>query len=326
MKAKDIISSVAVILCIAAAAWLPGLGVLFTLAGAVVCGLLYLRCGWYPIAVCAVLGFAAAFGLTHSALAAVVIMIGVVLPGCAMMVVWRKQMGMREIVTAGTVGFLVQMMLEFGIVRMQTGNNIFSEMLSSMQTEINSILPQLRETLEAAGAANVEESLQAIDQMYHYLLETVAQLIPAILFVCCCVMAYIVLCCCAVFLRRGGQDTNKITPFTQLHAPRSVALAVVVTFAISIFAPQQIIRGVALNITMVLFAYFVVCGISLLCFFMKRWFPRTLLRILIAIPMVFTLLSMMVLPICNPMQLFLLTGIVDSAFGFRRLARRTDVF
>lgn len=325
MKAKDIISSVAVVLCIAAAAWLPGLGVVFTLTGAVVCGLLYLRCGWYPIIVCAMLGCAAAFGVTHSALAAAVLMIGVVLPGCAMMVVWKKQMGMREIVTAGTVGFLIQTMLEFGIIRMQTGSNLFSEMLSGMQTEMNAMLPQIKEMLEAAGAANAEESMQAVAQMYHYLLETVAQLIPAILFVCCCVMAYIVLCCCTVFLRRAGQELDNITPFIQLHAPRSVALAVLVTFAVSIFAPQQIIRGVALNITMVLFAYFIICGISLLCFFMKRWFPRTLLRTLIAIPMVFTLLSMMILPICNPMQLFLLAGIVDSAFCFRRLASRTDV-
>ncbi len=325
MKAKDIISIAGVVLCIAAAAWLPVLGVLFTLVGAVVCALLYVRRGWYPVILSAVLGAVAAFGLTRSPLAGIVLMIGVVVPGCAMMVVWKKRFGMREIITAGTLGFLGQTMLEFIIIRIQSGKNIFSEMFSSMQAEIDAMLPQFREMLETSGAANLEESMQALTQMYHYLIETIAQLIPAILFICSCVMAYIVLCGCTVFLRHGGQDTGKITPFTELHAPRSVALAVLVTFAISLFAPQQVIRGAALNITVVLFAYFVICGISLLCFWMKRLFPRVLLRTLIAIPMVAVALSMMILPILNPVQLFLLAGIVDSAFRFRRLAGRSDV-
>ena len=326
MKTKDIFSCVAVILCIVAAAWLPVIGAVFTLAGAAVCGLLYVRRGWYPVILCAVLGAAAAFALTQNGLTALMLTFGVVVPGCAMMAVWKKQLGMKEIVTAGTVGFLAQTMLEFGIIKLLTGKNIFSEMLAGMQNNIDTILPQFREILETNGAVDVEESMQALSQMYNDLIETVSQLIPAILFIICCVMAYIVLCVSVTFLRRGGQDTSKITSFTELHAPRSVTVAVIITFAISLFIPQIVIRGAALNITMVLFAYFIVCGISLLCFFLKRLFPRVLLRTLIAIPMVMVLLSMMALPVFNPIQLFLLAGIVDSAFHLRRLARRSDVF
>ncbi len=325
MKAKDIISIVAVVLCIAAAVWVPALGTLFTLAGAVICALLYVRRGWYPVILSAVLGATAAFALSRSALVGIVLMLGVVAPGCAMMAVWKKNLGMREIITAGTLGFLLQTMLEFIIIRIQSGENIFSEMLSSMQKEADAMLPQFRQMLETSGVANVEESMQALTQMYHYLIETLAQLIPALLLICCCVMAYIVLCICMAFLRHDGQDTDSITPFTQLHAPRSVALALLMTFAISLFASAQVIRGAALNITVVLFAYFTVCGISLLCFWMKRMFPRILLRTLIAVPMVAVAISMMMLPILNPVQLFLLAGIIDSAFCFRRRAGRSDV-
>lgn len=306
-------------------AWLPALGILFTLTGAVVCALLYMRRGWYPVIFERCIGRCCGVCTDAQCSCGHCVMIGVAAPGCAMMAVWKKRLGMREIITAGTMGFLVQTMLEFIIIRLKSGENIFSEMFSSMQMEIDAMLPQFREMLEASGAANVEESMQALTQIYHYLLETLAQLIPAILFICSCVMAYLVLCICTAFLRRSGQDTGKITPFTELHAPRSVALAVLVTFAISLFAPTQVIRGAALNITVVLFAYFAVCGISLLCFWMKRLFPRILLRTLIAIPMVAVLLSMMMLPILNPVQLFWLAGILDSAFRFRRRAGCSDV-
>ncbi len=325
MKTKDYVSILLVVLSAVAAAWLPALGYVFTVLGAAVCGLLYTRRGWYPVTVSAVLGFAAAFAVARNPLTAVLLVVGIVLPGCVMMVCWKKGLGMKEIVVAGTISLLAQTLLEFGIVQLQTGQNLFSEAIAGLQAEVDNMMPQFQQMLEQAGTSNVEENMQALNELAHSTVELTAQLIPAILFIFCCIAAYLILCICREVLRREGKNVKKILPFTELYAPRTMVLAVVAAFLISLLVSQQAVRGAAINITIVLFCYFIVCGISLLCFFMKYWFPRVLLRVLIAIPMVMVLLSLMAMPIVNPLQLFLLAGVLDSAFQFRRRVRHVDV-
>lgn len=317
MKGKDFVSILAILLCVTAAAWLPGIGFLFTMLGAVICGLLYVRRGQYPVIGGVVLGAVCAYVLTQSLPSAVLAAVGVGVPGCAMMMAWRKKQGMREIVTAGTVGFLAQTMLDFGITRWITGENVFAVMMEQVRENVNAMLPQMREMLEQSGAENAEESMQMLTEAYQVLTETMEQMIPALLFLLCCVMAYIVLCGCAAVLRRRGENMDTVTPFTQMRASRSMVGAVLAMLLIGMFVTQPVICGAALNIMTVLFAYFIVCGISLFCFFLKRWIPRTWVRALTAVPIVAVLCFMMMLPICNPMYLFMLLGVLDSAFHFR---------
>lgn len=317
MKGKDFVSIAAILLCVAAAAWMSGIGFLFTMLGAVICGLLYVRRGWYPVIGGVVLGAVCAYALTQSLTSVVLAAVGVGVPGCAMMIAWRKKQGMREIVTAGTVGFLLQTMLDFGITRWITGKNVFAVMMEQVRENVNMMLPQMRETLEQSGAENAEESMQMLTEAYQVLTETVEQMIPALLFLLCAGMAYIVLCGCTAVLRRRGEETERITPFTQLHTSRSMVGAVLVMLVIGMVVSQPVICGAALNIMTVLFAYFIVCGISLFCFFMKRWIPRTWIRALTAVPITAVLCFMMMMPICNPMYLFMLLGVLDSAFHLR---------
>lgn len=325
MKGKDFVSIAAILLCVAAAAGLPGIGFLFTMLGAVICGLLYVRRGWYPVIGGVALGAVCAYAVTQSLPAAILAAVGVGVPGCAMMMAWRKKQGMREIVTAGTVGFLVQTMLDFGITRVITGKNVFAAMMEALRENVNAMLPQMREMLELSGAENTEESMRVLTEAYQVLTDTVEQMIPALLFLLCAGMAYIVLCGCAAVLRRRGEKTERISPFTQLHASRSMVGAVLVMLVIGMFVSQPVICGAALNIMTVLFAYFIVCGISLFCFFLKRWIPRVWIRALAAVPIVAVLCFMMLMPICNPMYLFMLLGVLDSAFHFRTRVGRNEV-
>ncbi len=238
------------------------------------------------------------------------------LPGVIIGRAINGRFGFATIVYAGAgvilFGFLIQLIL---FNASGDGNGI--ELLVSQSIEnIRQVTNETFTMLEQQNPGKFQELQKNLNGMFRQIRDVIFLYLPTMLIGTSLVLSYFILMVGIFVLHKTKAKRIIYRPFWGFIAPRSMCNLTMILFLITTFSSDSTIWTAALkNMTMLLYGYFAICGLSFIDYKFKGRVPSGYARAAVYLAVFFaTYLFMGML-----FQGLCILGMIDGVFGFRRL-------
>lgn len=128
-----------------------------------------------------------------------------------------------------------------------------------------------------------ENEIASLNSMISFVSETLQGMLPCFYILLSLAFVYILFSICRFLLKKSGQKLEEYPYFYELKIPREISLVFVLLFILALFSESLILS----NVISVMFTVHVICGISLIDYFMLGKGIPAVFRVLI----IFILLS-----------------------------------
>ena len=184
--------------------------------------------------------------------------------------------------------------------------------LSNMNKELLSTLYQVINDMGKSAKLDVA----SVEQLKSQYLEIIENILPAIGIVFCAFIAFVFPFLSRSYCRkRGRTDFEYMTPFISVKADKLSAIVFMITVVMAFLTTDQLMV-VFLNLVLICGAGMMICGFSVIAFYLqtriKKWSVRLLLYIVI-------------LFIPSALFLLVLLGIIDAFADLRHIKDRGDM-
>lgn len=220
-------------------------------------------------------------------------------PAVAIAYALQKKKSLLFVVSVGAAGELLAMGLLFLTAMVAAGG--WDALLAQINELAGVVEASLTEVLDAYQLP------AEVGTMYF---QVFTALLPAMLLCMMASYSYIIFYLCNTVLKRRDTSYRGLyKPFCEIRADKSCVIAAVVFFLVKLFVSGIVASAVA-NIVIILMFFLLVCGFSVVCYWVKRVQLKPF-RIALYILLFFTL------PVTANFFVFL--GLTDAFFNLRRL-------
>jgi hypothetical protein len=152
--------------------------------------------------------------------------------------------------------------------------------------------------------------------------QMLAAITPALLIIICSLCSFITFIVCRkIIFRKYGVVMTKYPHFWELQLPKSASWILALLYISTYFISDSPIAGAIINVILIICAMYFICGISTIDFFFKKKGLHWSIRIILYAISFFILLLFGIAYFG-----FILIGVIDSSFDFRRIrARRSEI-
>lgn len=241
-----------------------------------------------------------------------------VLPGCVIGLMQKRKKDFPFLLVSGTLSYLAAFITEFAKMRFYYKLDITEVLINRPIKELFSVYSDI---LLKTGMESAAETAEAMKQFQWYFQQAMAAITPALLIIMCALMAYTLFLISRKYLYIRSKIQLDIYPhFYELTLPKSASIVLAILFAVSLFASASSLSAALTNILLVISASYMVCGLSVIDFFLSKKRVSWWLRLLIyAVAIPFSGMFSALIPITNVFTLLLVLGIIDGLADFRRL-------
>ncbi|MBZ4646734.1 MAG: hypothetical protein PWR27_2496 [Petroclostridium sp.] len=216
--------------------------------------------------------------------------------------------------------YLVSLLATILLINNIEGINLIDKLIIEPVTEFfTQAEKDLNEVAKALGNNQVYAGGLTI------LKDIVGLLIPSFFIVSSTLFGYITLILSKSILNRIGYDYRYLPRFFELKVNRGTAVVFVLSFILSITINEVTISAALANITFILSVILMVCGLSVLDFFVKKAGIPGYVRVIIYI-IVFAITTLLgvVIPLLHPLNALIILALIDSTFDFRKLGHKGE--
>lgn len=270
-----------------------------------------------PLAVFAVFALLSGFN-AESAFAIASNFFMMVLPGCAIGLSERSKKDFHFLISAGSLSYLAAFVTEFSKMRFYDKLDITEVLVNKPVKELFSVYGSV---IANSGIENADKIADAMNQLQWYFQQAMAAIIPSLLIIMCAAMAFTVYLISRKWLcARSKADLSGFPRFCEISLPRSASFVLAALYAVSMFSGSSSLASALANILLVISAAYVVCGLSVIDFFLSKKRVGWVLRLVIyAAGIPFLGIFSALIPIVNVFTLLMLLGVIDGLLDFRHL-------
>ncbi len=238
------------------------------------------------------------------------------LPGVVIGRAINGRFGFATIVYAGAgiilFGFLLQL-----ILLNASGNGTGIEALVSQAIQnVRQVADETFAVLKQQSPEKVQEIQKSWNAALSQIRDMMFLYLPTFVIGVSVVLGYLTLMVAIFVLHRTKAKRIVYRPFWGFVAPRSMCNLTMILFLITTFSLDYTIWTMALkNMTVILYGYFAVCGLSFIDYKFKRKVPSGYARAAVYLAAFFATY----LFVGMVFQGLSILGMIDSVFGFRRL-------
>ncbi len=235
-----------------------------------------------------------------------------VLPGFGIGQSFRKKSPLESAVVFPFLCFVGDWAYRFFSHKAITGTNMFEDITKAFEKELD---PVLKDAAAAAGIAADDKAVETLRDVFSAALSLINIIMPAIIIIISAFSAFLIIMLTRRISFKNAQ--TGITPFCKIYAPGSLSTVTTLSTAACIFIRDESTQYFFANIVIVLLAFFLLCGVSVLDFFFRKKVPGFAPRAVIYFA-AFIIFSM--LPQILYTALFIL-GMADGVFDFRKIRK-----
>jgi uncharacterized protein YybS (DUF2232 family) len=210
------------------------------------------------------------------------------------------------------------------------GVNQINQLITLRIKALEELITQIEANLHETGALLGDEQKYAdffsIGKAELVRIEYIIRLfIPSFFIISSAFSGYLALMSSKAILSRSGYDYKYFPAFSELRISRSAIVVFLLSFLLSSLATQQMIRGAFANIAFILSMVFMVCGLSILDFFVKKAGIPGVVRVIIYL-IVFGIMMLLgiIVPFLHPVNILIILTLTDSIFNFRKLGHKGE--
>lgn len=310
------------VVCFIAACYTSVFGVVFIILASAAIAVLSTRNHYLWSLGAACLAAAVIYLLGFSLKTIAVTVPGSLFAGCFIAFAYRKKLSTRNTILAGSLGFLLQVVLVYAAELVLSDYNFIANAIYSMRDSLIYELYNLPQAMQGLGGEISPELLNNMAQLYNQVFDAILVISPSLIVLYCGIFGYIsILISKKVLMKR--QDMSQLSAFCEFHAPLYL-LGIFLVFALvgGFGSGNSQWSGLASNICILLASYIAVCGLATIDFFARKKFKKTWQRLAFYIPAFFLLSGTSIaFPFINPCILLFFAGMIDCVFDFRKFRK-----
>lgn len=241
--------------------------------------------------------------------------------GCAMGFTVKAKGNLLSVLCFGALAYLGAFLIWIGMIS-KIGNVDFISVY--INEPITALFENYKAILSAQGGEGGKQLISAFGDLEWYIKEIMAMILPSCFIILCGLGAYIVFGLGRGLIEKSHRIQLEGYPvFSHIHLPRSMSAVFTVLWIISLFAGESIWAGAITNIIIVMSATYMVYGLAIVEFLLKKLRLKTIIRLLIYVAgfFVFALIGL-IIPAIHLPTLLLMLGVTDFIFDYRRLTER----
>ena len=239
-----------------------------------------------------------------------------VLPGTAMGTASKNKKDFMAVLISGTVSSLIPILV--ALIRFKFILKIdFTE--AFINEPVAEIIDSYRKLILATGIEGVENLLDAMADIQWAIQQTITMIMPSAFILICGFGVYLIFLFSRKLISKNHGDVMPYPHSSQLKMPRSASFILIILYVITFFVKASFFSGAITNILIILSALYMICGLSLVDFYLKRrihWIARILIYVTGGI---FLTVIGIVIPLANVFTLLFFAGLFDSSRNFRRI-------
>ncbi|MBQ6998992.1 MAG: DUF2232 domain-containing protein [Clostridia bacterium] len=240
------------------------------------------------------------------------------LSGAVIGLLTKFKSSFRMVIAGGTFANLASFLIDFAVLKFRHNLDLGEELINKPVADFFEVYSQILSSANISGAENI---IEVMGDLQWYMQQMLATVVPSVLIILCAFFAYVTFVIGRKFIfKKHGVVMENYPHFWQLQLPRSASMALAVLFIVTFFMNSSPVAGAITNIIIILCALYMLCGLSVVDFFLRKKRFHWAIRIVIYV-IAFTVLSVIgvLIPVANAPSLLLFTGVIDGLFDFRRL-------
>jgi uncharacterized protein YybS (DUF2232 family) len=172
---------------------------------------------------------------------------------------------------------------------------------------------------------NVMGNVQIPSDKLAVIKDTVTYLVPGFLIISSAVFGFISLFLSKMVVCRIGYDYKYLPVFSELKVSRVTTGVFTISFLLFMFSDQTIFSAAIANIALILSIILMVCGISVMDYFVKKAGIPGIVRVIIyIIGFSITTVLALIIPVLHPFYILIVLTLVDSALDLRKLSHKGE--
>ncbi len=240
------------------------------------------------------------------------------LPGAAIGIALKKMDDAFFIVSVGAGANILVLLAQFVKLKLFDNIDILNVLI---KTPLKSFFDSYESLLSQSGTLT-DEMQEMLHEASSVFIKMIEMLSPALLIISALLSAFFIFLAARKVLYHVYKVVFlNIAHFWALQLGRKVSVLMFGLILATMLLPSDsIVTQALLNITVILSAVYVLCGLSVIDFFFRRTKIFSIARALIyVLALILLFLFTSFIPIINPLYLLMFLGLFDSTFDFRKL-------
>ncbi len=298
--------------------YVPALSLLMCVAAGTPMIYLGVRCGTRISALAAVVGILVLFVLSGNVLTAVLTGVMDLLPGVVIGYAVSRKSGYYTTVLAAAGAILFGLMLQLILLNAGGGGHGIENTINDILNQVKSAADPVIGSLAEQGGDQAQNFAGIWNAGFEQMRALIFLYMPSFVLGASLVLAYFTVSMGIFLLRRVRALRIPYRPFCLFCAPKSMCYAAMILFFVSSFSQDSTVLTAALkNLVALMYAYFSVCGLSLIDFKLSAKIYSGYARFLVYFAAFLVGYIMMALVV----QGLSILGIIDGLFDFRHLRK-----
>ena len=240
-----------------------------------------------------------------------------VLPGCVMGIMAKKGRSFSSVLCGGALSYMLGLLTDLFRLNIILGINLTEEFINK---PIAQFFASYKTAMDSIGTAEIQKISQALGDIQWYMQQAIGMIMPSFLILACAFMAYVIFVSSRKIIEKNQDEKMPYPTFHSLQMPKSTSLMLCALYILSLFLKSSPFSGAISNIIIILSSIYMVCGLSLADWYLKKAGIKRFLRIFIYFALfLFTSFLGIIFPAVNIFSILIFAGVIDSMTDFRRL-------
>lgn len=239
-----------------------------------------------------------------------------VLPGTAMGFAVKNKKDFMAVLVSGTISLLLPILI--ALIRFKFVLKIdFAE--DFINKPIAEFITYYKDMISATGIDGIENLLNVMADIQWFIQQTITMIMPSAFILICSFSIYLMFLFGRKIVSKNHGDIMAYPHSNQLKMPRFASTILIILYVMTFFMKTSAFSGAIANILIIFSALYMVCGLSLLDFYLRKrihWIARILIYATGGI--LLTVIGV-IIPLANVFTILFLAGLFDSSRDFRRL-------
>lgn len=238
------------------------------------------------------------------------------LTGTTMGIAAKNKKDFMAVLVSGTVSLLLPILV--ALIRFKFVLKIdFTE--EFINEPIAEIIASYKELIMATGIEGAENLLGAMADIQWFIQQTITMIMPSAFIIICGFGVYLIFMLGRKLILKKQGDVMAYPHSSQLKMPRSASFILIILYVVTFFVKASFFSGAITNILIIFSALYMVCGLSLVDFYLKKRFHWVIRIILYLTGGIFLTVIGIIIPLANVFTLLFIAGLIDSSRNFRCL-------
>ncbi|MGE4282127.1 MAG: DUF2232 domain-containing protein [Clostridia bacterium] len=237
-------------------------------------------------------------------------------PGLVLGYGMKRRWDFQKVLISSSGAYLFSLLLIIFIISNMKGVNQIDAMIGQYLNDFDRSVEEMNKVFKDVQIST--DNLKVFKDLFTYL-------IPGFFIISSAFFGFIALNLSKALLTRFGYDYKHMPAFSELGVNRETTFVFLVSFVLSMLITSIPFSAAFANISLILAMIFMVCGVSILDFFLKKkGIPGLIRTILYMIGLGVMVIIAVVIPILHPIYVLIVLTLMDSTLDFRKLKHKGE--